>query len=430
MNITTNHPLEQEAERYVTSFFDNHGHEQLLYHNLAHTRMVVLHAAEMAAWYRLGQDEMDIVLLAAWFHDTGHLTGPPEGHEARSMEICRDFLRTQPPMPPDKENRIMSCILATKMPHAPQGLLQEIICDADTFHFGTEEFRATNKAVKEELIQRQGKNAVAGWTEQTCDLLEQHTFFTSYATQLLEAGKQENIGWLKKKLQKQNKKKKKKDKKTEEITETPDTHKTQMKVTLQQQKMQHSLLARGVQTVLRIASENHMELSRMADTKAHLLISVNAIIISVTIGVLVRKIDVEPYLTAPTMIFLASSVVTIVLSIFATQPKITKGEFTREDIVNRRTNLLFFGNFHKATFEDYDWAMNYMIRDRDYLYGSVIKDIYFLGQVLHTKYRYIRAAYIVFTIGIIVSVIAFVTAVLLFAPEQQTVIINGAGAPI
>src|SRR5690606_23653457 len=110
-------------------------------------------------------------------------------------------------------------------------------------------------------------------------------------------------------------------------------------------------------------------------------------------------------------------------------PKITKGEFTREDIINRRTNLLFFGNFHSATFEDYDWAMHYMIRDSDYLYSAVIKDIYFLGKVLNTKYRYIRAAYIVFTIGIIISVIAFVTAALLFAPEQQTVIINGTGAP-
>lgn len=428
MNQEKKQTLEQEAEKFVTAFYKNHASDKLVYHNLEHTRTVVMHAAEMAAWYRLGADEMDIVLVAAWMHDTGHLTGPPEGHEQRSVEIFRDFLRKQPSVDSNTEEQIVACILATQMPQQPQGLLQEILCDADTFHFGAPEFRATNKLVKQELMLRLGDDAVKNWDQKTEKLLEGHSFFTNYAQQLLSAGLQENLAWIKAKLNKKGKKKKK----NKEQAEDPDSaaHKTQLKVTLQQQKQQHSLLARGVQTVLRIASENHMDLSRMADNKAHLLISVNAIIISVTIGVLVRKIDVEPYLTVPTIIFLASSVITIVLSIFATQPKITNGRFTRDDIINRRTNLLFFGNFYNASLEEYDWAMHYMIRDSDYLYSAVIKDIYFLGKVLNTKYRFIRAAYIVFTIGIIVSVIAFVTAALLYAPEQHTVIINGSGAPI
>jgi len=419
--------LEQEVEKFVTTFFENHENADLRYHNLAHTRNVVMHTAEMAAWYRLGLEEMDIVLVAAWMHDTGHLTGGPQNHEERSVEIFRDFLRKFGQISADKAAQIESCILATRMPHQPEGLLQEIICDADTFHFGTPEFIATNKLVKEELALRVGEQAVNGWTKKTIAMMEGHQFFTSYAQQLLEAGKQENLAWLRSKKQSKGKGKNKKEK---QESGEPGLGKNQLKVFLQQQKQQQSLLSRGVQTVLRIASENHMDLSRMADNKAHLLISVNAIIISVTISVLVRKIDVEPYLTIPTIIFLASSVITIVLSIFATQPKITNGRFTREDIINRRTNLLFFGNFYNATLEDYDWAMNYMMRDSDYLYGAVIKDIYFLGKVLNTKYRFIRMAYIVFTIGIIVSVIAFVVAALLFAPENQTVIVNGSQAPI
>lgn len=57
--------------------------------------------------------------------------------------------------------------------------------------------------------------------------------------------------------------------------------------------------------------------------------------------------------------------------------------------------------------------MSQMMRDQDYLYGSLVKDIYNLGVVLGRKYKLIRLAYNVFMIGIIVSVIAFTLAVLI-----------------
>jgi hypothetical protein len=60
--------------------------------------------------------------------------------------------------------------------------------------------------------------------------------------------------------------------------------------------------------MLRLTSENHMRLSEMADNKANILISVNAIIISVILTVLIRKIEVDRHLTIPTMIFLATGI--------------------------------------------------------------------------------------------------------------------------
>ncbi len=49
-------------------------------------------------------------------------------------------------------------------------------------------------------------------------------------------------------------------------------------------------MSKGIQTMLRLTSENHLKLSDMADHKANILISVNAIIISVILGVLLRKL--------------------------------------------------------------------------------------------------------------------------------------------
>ena len=170
------------------------------------------------------------------------------------------------------------------------------------------------------------------------------------------------------------------------------------------------LLGRGIQTMLRLTSDNHLELSGMADGKANILISVNAIIISVILSVLVRRLETDTYLIIPTIIFLAFSVITMVIAILVTRPKISEGRFSQEDVINKKANLLFFGNFHKASLEEYKWGMSTMMRDQDYLYGALIKDIHQLGVALGRKYKLLRAAYNVFMAGIIVSVIAFAVA--------------------
>ena len=105
--------------------------------------------------------------------------------------------------------------------------------------------------------------------------------------------------------------------------------------------------------------------------------------------------------------------VTIVFSILSTRPNVSKGTFTKEDIEQKKTNLLFFGNFHRVNLSDYEAGMKQMLGDADYLYSSMIHDIYFLGKVLGKKYRYLRAAYTIFMFGFVLSVIAFIVAELL-----------------
>ncbi|MEO5501680.1 MAG: Pycsar system effector family protein, partial [Ginsengibacter sp.] len=123
-------------------------------------------------------------------------------------------------------------------------------------------------------------------------------------------------------------------------------------------------------------------------------------------------------------------VTTIVISILATRPKISGGEFTMEEVKQRKTNLLFFGNFYKATYQQYDLAMKELMLDTDYLYGTLIKDIYFLGTVLGRKYKLIRLAYNIFMIGIIVSVLAFAIATMFSQGSTSGTIINGSGSPL
>ncbi|MFN5555439.1 MAG: Pycsar system effector family protein, partial [Chryseotalea sp.] len=166
-------------------------------------------------------------------------------------------------------------------------------------------------------------------------------------------------------------------------------------------------------------SENHVTLSGMADTKANIMISINTIILSIIVSVLFRKITEYPHLLAPTILLVITCLVTIVLAILATRPNIASGKFTKEDIERKKTNLLFFGNFHNMELKDYEWGMREMMKDYEYLYGSMIKDIYFLGKVLARKYKFLRLSYTVFMFGFVASVLGFLLMMLLYYQPYQ-----------
>jgi hypothetical protein len=151
-------------------------------------------------------------------------------------------------------------------------------------------------------------------------------------------------------------------------------------------------------------------LSEMADNKANILITINSIILSVVVSVLVRKLEEDPRLVIPTIMLIVVCLATTVFAILATRPNVTQGKFTRDDIKSKRTNLLFFGNFHGMQVDDYEWSMKEMMKDSDYLYGSMIKDIYFLGKVLGRKYRRLRVAYNIFMFGFVLSILSFIIA--------------------
>lgn len=183
----------------------------------------------------------------------------------------------------------------------------------------------------------------------------------------------------------------------------------QKKEELAFKKNKIELPERGIETMFRVALRNHITLSDIADTKANILLSVNAIIISISLSTLLPKLDnpSNSYLITPSIIFIILIVISMVLSILATKPNITEGQFTKQDVKEKKVNLLFFGNFHKMKLNEFEWAMAEMMKDKDYLYSSLTKDLYYLGLVLNRKYKLLRITYTVFMIGIIISILAY-----------------------
>jgi predicted metal-dependent HD superfamily phosphohydrolase len=180
---------------YVLAMFEHADTSKLLYHNYEHTVGVVQHVKEMTSFYGLDEEQEFVVLAAAWFHDTGHLYGEWEKHEERSVSIAEFFLFDKE-LPQLLLDSIAGCIMATKMTVSPISLVEQIICDADTYHLGTMEFFERNELVWGEMEIRLGKK-ISNRVIKSIGFLELHQFYTTYCRQLLQQGKEQNIQRLK-----------------------------------------------------------------------------------------------------------------------------------------------------------------------------------------------------------------------------------------
>jgi predicted metal-dependent HD superfamily phosphohydrolase len=382
-----------ESEKYVISYLNDNLDSSFVYHNLAHTQRVVSKIKELTEESSLSNSEKQQLLIAAWFHDIG-FTKTVDGHEKESVKIASEFLVAQK-FSDENIKDISKLILATELNHKPTTKTEGYIRDADCAHLSSKKYDNYASLLRKEWELTKGKkSSKSEWIQENIAFLTNHSFHTDLATKKWEKRKGTNLASL---LQNQNKVKAN----TEKLK--------QKKAELNFKKEKLDLPDRGIETMFRVALRNHITLSDIADTKANILLSVNAIIISLVLSNLVSKLDnpSNSYLIWPTAIFAISTVVSIILSVIATRPNVTSGEFTKEDVANKKVNLLFFGNFHKMKLDEFEWAMKEMMQDKDYLYGSLTKDLYFLGLVLNRKYNLLRLTYTVFAIGIVVSVVAF-----------------------
>lgn len=401
--------LLDEVKQEVTHFFQLHENAGFSYHNLSHTERVVTNAGLLARHYQLDDKDFFIVTTAAWFHDTGYYINGAADHERHGSEMAAAFLQTKG-VDGSIIHAVENCIMATCLPQSPKNLLEQIVCDADLFHLGTDEFPEQNKKMRKEAEWRQNRKiSKHEWRQGTIKLFQSHHFQTDYGKALLSEMKKQNLQKLK-------------DKEAGDAEEvnTPVVSSTAPKAANipapsgEVKKKKTERPERGIETMFRISSANHQRLSDMADSKANIMISTNSIILSVLLSVLLRKLEDNQNLILPTILLLIVCVVTMVCSILATRPAIPPGIFTQQQIDEKKVNLLFFGNFYRMSYEEYDKGMKEMMNDRDFLYGSLTRDVYSQGVVLGRKYRLLRAGYNVFMYGIVISVLAFMIAVIFF----------------
>ena len=370
----------KKAYHFVKTELENNLSEKIVYHDFEHTIFVRNECLRLAKEKKMNGAELEILLLSALFHDIGFVK-QYQGHENASKEIARQFLENEN-YADSSINRIISCIEATKLVSVPTGDLESMLKDADLCNVGHEDFVVLMNNLRAEWDKYLGNSfSDLEWIETEIKFFKSHQFFTQEAQNLYGKQKQKNLKFLKKE--------KKKLKKEKDST------------------VQGIAKSKTAQMMFKTALRNHIDLTNLADNKANIMLSIAAVIITVSIPLLPRQLEDNVFFAIPGGILLITCIIVIILGTLVTRPIKMKGITNIKNIKEGTSNLFFFGNFYGMTNQEYHEAMKEVIDDSDLLDKSVINDLYYLGEALGGKYNLLRTCYLVFMIGMTLTVVAF-----------------------
>jgi len=258
----------QEVETYIEDLFKEKIPENLSYHNLEHTRYVVEQSILIGNESNLSAEDLEIVVTAAWFHDSGFAVSTEE-HEKEGQKIASEFLLSKN-VDDITLKRVLDCIQATKMPQDPgDDMAARVLCDADMSYLSKDFYLERTTLLRAEWNNiSDTKMSKRVYWEETVELFRTHRYFTEYGKKMFSPGKEKNLQLILGKLSADPDKKNKKLKKLK-------SENRKLAGKLDKEK----LPGRGVESMFRLTARNQINLSSIADNKANILISVNSIVL-------------------------------------------------------------------------------------------------------------------------------------------------------
>ena len=372
------------SEKYVSALMAEKLPENFIFHTYDHTQLVKKYAEMIGHNSGLTSGEMDLLRICALFKDAGFVNSY-ENHLEESVAIASGFLSGHEVDQPVID-QVSEIIRATKLLQHPNNKIAEVLCDADMMYITADNaIELVDRLYCERALVKTNSEKRASFEKSLVDFFTKHVYFTEYGKIVLQPKKELTIS----KISERQKHRKLIDNKKE-----PPARK----------KIEYT---RGVDTMFRITARNQINLNSIADNKSNILISVNAIIISIIITMLAGNIGSMSQDIVPILVLLVICLVTIIIAILSTRPNIINSKFTKEDLENKNVDLTFFGNFIKIDYDEYLNALREMMLDDQHLYSMLIKNQYSLGKILSKKFRLVRIAYNVFMVGIIFTVIVF-----------------------
>ncbi len=399
-DIMSSESVFAEAKEHVFNLFKKQSNARLVYHNFERTDQFVQTIETIATEIKANEQTKEIARLAGLFCFSGYLTNYAKAietsvHEAEQFLLARNYSRAKT----EKIKDLIRLPTTNKTPVTPE---QELFNDAYNAMFYGETFarQAPLKQLEEELMM-QKKVSKEQWTSVQLQNLLNTKFYTSYGKKKYEPILAQNIYATKKQIDKYQKR----GMVTFEEPKAPSIF----------EELEEEIPNRAIQTYFRTNYRNHINLSAIADNKANIMISVNAILLSVLISLLTYKnmTETNPMVLMAVIIFFITGLTSLIYAVLSARPKVTTINKNITDIHEIKKNLVFFGNYVHLEVEEYEQAIDAMFRDSELIYGNMTRDIYYLGKVLDKKYRYLTNSYNIFMVGFVATAITFIIAILL-----------------
>ena len=381
------------AEQHVVALLQEKLSGEHRYHSLEHTLGVRDEALKLGQAENASQEELEMLELATLFHDAG-FTEVYEGHEAMSRKLAEAFLLRHR-YPDDKLQTVLTLIDATYPPKQPTTPLEEIIKDADLSHLASKDYLDGLKNLRHEwAVFLHQSYSDEEWFKLNYKFVKKHQFFTAAARERYTAQWQTNL---------------------KELKELRDRFLPPAEPPKPKPGSGHITGSKSAQMMFKTALRNHLDLSNLADNKANIMLSVNALIITIAMPLAVSFIKSNLFLLIPLGCLLATCLLSMIFATLATRPIPMTGYTAKEQIDEGRSNLFFFGNFYSMKYDEYQEGMKAVIADESNLEGSIMRDLFFLGRSLGNKYRRLRICYNIFMYGIILTVAVFGITYAIFA---------------
>ncbi|HEU4792000.1 MAG TPA: HD domain-containing protein [Flavobacterium sp.] len=191
-----------EAKEFITKLFKERLDSKYSYHNLEHTKSVVMGTETICRAEKIDPEKTNLLLLAAWFHDAGYIEGA-DNHEKKSIKIALDFLQRKN-ISDNIQQKVSDLILATTFNYIPKNRLEKIIKDADNAHLANENYPDSL-----ELLRGEWENSINkkycndDWYTINIEFLKKHQYFTKFAQKEWQNLKDKNLNLIENKLLKQ-----------------------------------------------------------------------------------------------------------------------------------------------------------------------------------------------------------------------------------
>ncbi|AYN67978.1 phosphohydrolase [Euzebyella marina] len=392
----------KEVENYIRQLFTESPFKDRVFYDYRHTLKTVDHTNELLE--NQNDNDLDVVALrlSCWFlflDDVHSQEKTPVKSEERLQRFLKEKSADQNLI--EKASELLKAAWSLEEPKSEE---EKIIKDARSGYYASGNFDEVLELLLIEVNRVNGTEmSINELRENYINILRnEHRFYSDYALENWQEQKENNVMDLVAAIAKSAARKKKEKLKVNLKNESPE---------------------RAIQSLYRTQLRNHLKLSDIADTKANILLSVNAIIISLLLANLIPKLGnpTNSYLTYPTVIFVVFSIISMIMSVAATRPKIDNNSLVDQDINEKDINYLFFGNFHSLEPNEFKEKLRSIIVDKQSIYDSLSMDLYYLGKVLKKKYQLLRWTYTVFMFGIILSVIAFAIALKYYGMDQELI---------
>ncbi len=386
------------ALAFANDFFNANHNTNLVFHNYQHASTVVEIIQNIAANESIVSDDKDAAQLAAIFYNIGYANDSKEYPRAATTAAIEYLDNKQASQ--KLRTEVANCLKVLDKNNYAVSESQKLFLDAVNAHELASNQETSASIQKMELDLEEGKKVpTIEWNEKRLSRLLESKFHFPYAKVNYEPILSNNILTYKQKVER-NKLNGPKGWDVDQLRNF--------------QSIERRIPNSANQTFFRTNYRNHINLSAIADNKANIMISVNAILISVLISVIsYRNItETNPKVLVPVVIFLISGLASLVFAVLSARPKVTRvnvGVRNKEDI---KKNITFFGNFVGLKLEEYEEAMDSMLRDSELVYGNMTRDLYYLGQVLDRKYRFLTISYNIFMVGFAATVLTFMVALL------------------